>query len=170
MSSRLIFAGRWLRRRAENVAALMLVAMFVCFLLQIVFRYVLNFPLGWTHEISTLLWVWGILWGAAFVARERDEVRFDIIYTAMSRRTRAVFTVITGVALVAIFVAAMRATISYVSFMRVERSAYLGVRMDVLYSIYVVFAVAIVVRYVWLTWQALRGHPPETDLGSGSAL
>ena len=39
-----------------------------------------------------------VLWGAAFVLRERDEVRFDIIYSALAERARRVFTVITGIA------------------------------------------------------------------------
>ena len=157
-----------LRQAAEQVAALMLVVMFVCFMLQIVFRYLLNYPLGWTHEVSTLMWLWGILWGAAFVLRERDEVRFDIIYTAVGGRVRAVFTVITGLALVGLILAALPATISYVTFMRVERSAYLGVRMDLLYSIYLIFAFAVIVRYVYLTVRALRGKAVEVDLGGGA--
>src|SRR5215475_8707766 len=91
-------AMRWLRRRAENVAALLLLAMFLCFILQIVTRYVFNYPLGWTDEASLLCWIWCTLWGAAFVLRERDEVRFDIFYSSAGKRTRCVFTVITGVA------------------------------------------------------------------------
>jgi hypothetical protein len=31
---------------------------FAAFILQIVFRYLLNLPIGWTHEISVLLWLW----------------------------------------------------------------------------------------------------------------
>ena len=40
--------GSWLRRRAENVAAAMLGVMFAAFIIQIVFRYFFNFPIGWT--------------------------------------------------------------------------------------------------------------------------
>jgi hypothetical protein len=45
--------------------------------------------------------------------------------------------------------------------MKVEKTAYLKIRFDVLYVIYPVFAVAIVVRYVWLIAEALRGKAPE---------
>jgi C4-dicarboxylate transporter DctQ subunit len=161
---------RWLRRRAENVAALLLLVMFLSFMLQIVARYVFNYPLGWTDEVSVLAWVWCTLWGAAFVLRERDEVRFDVFYSAVSERTRCVFTVITGVATILLFAIALPAVIAYVTFLKVERSAYLGVRLDYLYSIYVVFAVAVIVRYAALTWAALRGRAPDTSLGGGSAI
>ncbi len=44
---------------------------------------------------------------------------------------------------------ALPATVNYVAFMKVESSSYLKIRLDILYSIYVVFAVAIIVRYLW---------------------
>jgi C4-dicarboxylate transporter, DctQ subunit len=169
-SAKLVTIGRWLRRRAENIAAVMLAAMFVCFILQIFARYVLNSPLGWTEEVSTLMWIWGVLWGAVFVLDEKDEVRFDIIYSAVRERTRRVFTVITGVALVIMYSVSLPAATSYVTFMKVERSAYLGIRLDYLYSIFLLFTVAAIVRYAWLAWRALRGRAPEVDLAGGSAL
>jgi C4-dicarboxylate transporter, DctQ subunit len=166
----LVAHARWLRRRAENVAALLLLAMFLCFILQITARYVFNYPLGWTDEASIIAWIWCTLWGAAFVLRQRDEVRFDIIYSAASEQTRRVFTVITGIAAITLFAIALPAVISYVTFLKVERSAYLGIRLDYLYSIYVVFAVAAIARYAALTWRAIRGRPPNIQIGSGSAL
>jgi C4-dicarboxylate transporter, DctQ subunit len=168
--SQAITAGRWLRRRAENISALLLVAMFLCFILQIVARYVFNRPLGWTDEVSVLCWIWCTLWGAAFVLRERDEVRFDLIYSAVSERTRRIFTIITGIAAIALFAIALPAVFSYVTFLKVERSAYLGIRLDYLYSIYLLFSLAVIVRYAALTWRAIKGKPPEIELGSGSAL
>jgi C4-dicarboxylate transporter DctQ subunit len=168
--SRATEIARWLRRRAENVAALLLLAMFLCFILQIVARYVFNYPLGWTDEASVLCWIWCTLWGAAFVLREKDEVRFDIIYSTASKKTRRVFTVITSIATVVLFAIALPAVISYVTFLKVERSAYLGIRLDYLYSIYIVFSVAVIVRYAALAWRAIRGEPPDIEIGSGSAL
>jgi TRAP-type C4-dicarboxylate transport system permease small subunit len=167
---RLVAAARWLRRRAENVSAQLLLVMFLCFMLQIVSRYVFNYPLGWTDEVSVLAWIWCTLWGAAFVLRERDEVRFDIIYSAASARARRLFTVITGIAAIALFGIALPAVVSYVLFLKVEKSAYLGIRLDYLYSIYIIFSIAVIVRYAVLTWRAIRGHAPDIELGAGSAL
>ena len=85
---RLRKAGAWLRRRAENVVAALFAVMFVAFILQIVFRYFLNFPVGWTTELTLICWLWMVLWGSAFVLRESEEIRFDLIYSAVSPRTR----------------------------------------------------------------------------------
>jgi C4-dicarboxylate transporter DctQ subunit len=162
--------ARWLRRRAENISALLLLIMFLCFIFTIVARYVFNYPLGWTEEASLIAWIWCTLWGAGFVLRERDEVRFDIFYSSMSDKTRCVFMVITGIAVVVLFSIALPATYKYVTFLKVERSAYLGVRLDYLYSIYLVFSIAVIVRHAALVWFALRGRPPEIQIGTGSAL
>jgi hypothetical protein len=42
--------------------------------------------------------------------------------------------------------------------MKVERSSYLNIRLDWMYSIYVLFVVAIILRYLWLFWEAVRGE------------
>ena len=48
--------------------------------------------------------------------------------------------------------------------MKVERSAYLHVPINWMYSIYVVFLVSCIVRYCSLVVVAIRGgKPPETD-------
>lgn len=153
--------GPWLARRAENVAAAMLAAMFLAFLLQIAFRYVLGLPIGWTHEVSVILWIWLVLWGASFVVNEREEIRFDIIYGSVGPGARRIMCVITAFALIALYLRSFPAVLDYVTFMKVERTSYLKIRFDWLFSIYIVFVIASVVRYIWLAWQALRGVAPD---------
>jgi C4-dicarboxylate transporter, DctQ subunit len=55
--------------------------------------------------------------------------------------------------------------------MKVERSSYLKIRFDWLYSIYVFFVVAVIVRYLWILSHLLRGKDPEapdsTTVSSG---
>ena len=171
MSPALHALGAWCYRRAENILAAMLAVMFAAFIIQIMFRYLINLPIGWTQELTVILWIWLVLWGAAFVIRETEEVRFDIIYATASPKARRVMCVITAVALVGLYGISLPAVVDYVSFMKVESSAYLKIRFDLLFSIYAVFAVAIIVRYVWLCWRAVWGRAPNafdpTKAGSG---
>jgi TRAP-type C4-dicarboxylate transport system permease small subunit len=163
-------AAGWLRRRAENFLAALLAVMFAAFLLQIVFRYLLNLPVGWTSELSIVTWVWGVLWGAAFVVKEREEVRFDLLHGAMSPRARRRAGVVTGIAIVALYAISLPATVDYVRFMKVERTAYLKIRFDHLFSIYVLFLVAVIVRYVWILSRLLRDQDPiGTDSTTASS-
>lgn len=160
MDPRLRSLGGWLYRRAENVLAAMLAAMFAAFILQIVFRYLLNLPIGWTNEISVVLWIWIVLWGAAFVLREEEEIRFDLIYGTVGPRVRRVMLLVSAAALVALYAISFPAVFDYVTFMKVQSTAYLKIRFDWLFSIYVVFVVCTIIRYLWLSWQALRGNAP----------
>ena len=82
------------RTGAEAVAAFMLAAMFVTFLLQIFSRYVMDQPFGWTLELCLVLWVWLVFWGNAFVVRERDHVTFDILYLMVPDRLRRVLALV----------------------------------------------------------------------------
>ena len=153
--------GAWLRRRAENVAAAMLAVMFAAFIIQIVFRYFFNFPIGWTSELTVVRWLWLVLWGAAFVLREEEEIRFDLLTGAAGRRGRIAMGVLTALALVVLYGLSLKPSFDYVTFMKVEKSSYLKVRMDWLFSIYIVFVLALIVRYLWILARLLRGKEPE---------
>ena len=78
---------------------------------------------------------------------------------------------VSAAALLALYIVSLPAVFDYVTFMKVQDTAYLEIRFDWLFSIYLFFAVAVIVRYLWLSWQALRGDAPEaadpTKAGSG---
>jgi TRAP-type C4-dicarboxylate transport system permease small subunit len=161
---KLVSAARWLQRRAENFAVALLSVMFATFIVQIFARYVLNKPVGWSEEVIITTWLWTVLWGASFVLQESDEIRFDIIYSKVSERARRIFTGISGVALIILYAVSLPGAYSYVSFMKVERSAYLRVPINWLYCVFIIFSIACICRYCWLVYCAVRGDKsPETD-------
>lgn len=148
----------WVRRRAENIVAGLLGLMFVAFIIQIIFRYFFNFPVGWSSELSVLAWLYMVLIGSAFWLKDSEEIRFDMLVTAMGPRARRVAAVLAAVAAVVLFALALPATIKYVAFMKVESMSYLKIRLDLLYSVYVLFVLAVIVRYGWAAWCGLRGQ------------
>jgi TRAP-type C4-dicarboxylate transport system permease small subunit len=154
-------AGAWLRRRAEDIAALMLAVMFGAFVIQIVFRYFFNLPTGWTSELTVVMWLWLVLWGAAFVVKESEEIRLDLLAGAAGRRTRIAMGIVVALALLVLYGFSLKPSFDYVTFMKVEKSSYLKIRMDWLFSIYLVFLVAVLARYLWILWHLVRGREPE---------
>ncbi|MEX1181177.1 MAG: TRAP transporter small permease subunit [Cucumibacter sp.] len=170
MREALTGAAAWLARRAENIAALMLATLFLSFILQIVFRYALGLPTGWSHELSVSAWLWLILFGSAFVVREQETIRLDLIYSASPASLRRAMALICAIAMVVLFTVSLPAILDYVLFMKVQRTAYLKIRFDWLFSIYIVFAVAMIVRHLWLGAQAIWGaEPPRYDGLAGSS-
>lgn len=161
MNQRLHGVVEWIRRRAENVVAGLLAVMFAAFIVQIVFRYAFNFPVGWSSELSVIAWMYMVLIGSALWLREGEEIRIDLLTSAARPRARRAAAFLTAVAAVALFALALPATIKYVAFMKVESTSYLKIRFDILYSVYVLFAVAVIVRYAWAAWAALRGEQAD---------
>ncbi|NBJ13828.1 TRAP transporter small permease [Microvirga arsenatis] len=144
-----------LRYLAELVAAILFVAMFGAFLLQVFTRYVLNDPVAWTQEFVLIAYIWIVFWCAAFLLREQEHITFDMLFLALPparRRVLAiVLTVLTGIA----FIAALPATIDYVTFMKIEKSPVIGLRFDILYSIFVIFVIAVALGALLRVWRLL---------------
>jgi TRAP-type C4-dicarboxylate transport system permease small subunit len=154
---------RTFTRFAEGVAAALLAIIFVAFILQIVLRYVFNWPVGWTTEVSLLAWLWLVLWGAAFVLKDREEIRMDFLVASVGRRARIGMGIVGAVCVIVLFAMQLPAAYDYVSFMKVEKSSYLNTRFDVLFSIFIVFSVAVIGRNLWNLVQLLRGHDPAAE-------
>jgi len=140
------------------MAAGLLAAMFLTFILQIFTRYVINHPLGWTLEACLTLWLWLVFWTAAFVLEDRDHVRFDLVQAATTRRLQRLFALVSAVAIVAGLLAALPASLDYITFYKIKRSSTLRIRLDIVFSIYGVFAVAVIVAYGLRAWAILRGR------------
>jgi C4-dicarboxylate transporter DctQ subunit len=164
MSTTLTRLGTWLQARAENLLAAMLAVMFGVFIVQIIFRYIINLPIGWTQELSVIMWVWMVLFGTAFVVRDYEEIRFDILYGTVSERLRRLMVVVCALAVVVLFSISLPAVLDYIGFMKVEKTAYLKIRFDWLYSIYGIFAVVTIIRQLWIGYQAIWGKAPDGDV------
>ena len=153
--------GTWLQARAKDIAAALLGLMFLAFIVQIFFRYVLNYPLGWTLEACLTFWLWGVFWGAAFVLEDRDHVRFDMVLAACSPPVQRVMGFCSSAAIALAFAVSMPATIDYVTFYKIKSSATLGIRLDLVFSIYVLFALSMVTQHTLRCWRLLRGRSPD---------
>lgn len=151
----------WIRRRAENIVAAMLAIMFVAFIIQIASRYFFNFPIGWSSELSVVAWLYMVLIGSALWLKESEEIRFDLVSGSLGPRGRRVIGIIVAAVGLVLFAMSFPATWKYVTFMKVESSSYLKIRLDLLYSVYLLFAAAIIVRYAWDVWRMMRGEAPE---------
>lgn len=139
----------------------MLAVMFAAFIVQVVCRYLLNLPSGGASELTIIMWLWLVLWGAAFVLREDEEIRFDFLISMVSIRARRVMKIIACLVLLFLYAYSLPAAWDFVTFMKIQETSYLDLRYDYVYSIYIAFAVATLVRYAWLLWQAVRGTDTE---------
>ena len=148
-----------LRHLTEAVAAAMLAALFLVFLVQIGARYVLNVPMGWTVEVCLTLWLWLVFWGGGFCLRPADHIRFDVLYLSVSRPTQRLFGGLAALLIIAAFAISFLPTLDYVSFYKIKRSGTLGIRLHYVFSIYLLFMVVVMARYGGVLYRFLKGEP-----------
>lgn len=161
---------KWFTRGVEFIAAAMLAAMFLTFLIQIFSRYVLLQPFGWTLELCLILWVWIVFFGCAFMVREKDHVTFDIFYLAAPRRIRQILALAAAGAIVIGMALALLPTWDYIDWMKIRKTTtvenpFTGnkIPMRTIFSIYAIFMVALIVRYAWRFFDVLKNGPPDED-------
>mgnify|MGYP003656675035 FL=1 len=114
--------------------------------------------MGWASELTLVMWLWLVLWGAGLVLPEREEIRFDVIWGAAGPKARRWMQGIAATALLILYGASLPAAWDFVSFMKIQKTAYLRIRYDHLFMVFMIFAVAVLLRYVWLLIQVLRGR------------
>jgi TRAP-type C4-dicarboxylate transport system permease small subunit len=153
--------ARLARGGADGVAAAMLAAMFAVFILQIAARYLFNLPIGWTVEVCLTLWLWLVLWGAGMCLADSDHVKFDLLYQMAGRRLRRVMAGVAAAAVIAGIAAALPASWDYVDFYRIKKSATLRIPLNLVFSIYILFCVALILRYAWGLWRILARDDPD---------
>jgi TRAP-type C4-dicarboxylate transport system permease small subunit len=146
-----------LGQTAEVILALILGSLFVTFLIQIAVRDLLNLPLGWTSEYVAVAWLWGILFGYAFVVREAEVIRLDILYTALPRGPRRGLDIATSLICAGIFAWTLPKVWGFVSFMAIEKTAFMHIPFNWVFAIYIPFAVSVILRCLITAWQAATG-------------
>ncbi|WP_420332063.1 TRAP transporter small permease subunit [Roseibium sp.] len=170
-----------LKHTAEAIAAAMMAIMFLTFVLQIFIRYSARLEwlpeylpfleptrFGWTLELCLVLWLWLVFWGNAFVVRDSDHVRFDILYSRVHRRTRRIFVIVFGLCIAIGLAISIEPTWAKFYILRLKKTATLSnlvgdwIRMRDLYVVYMLFLVAVSARYFWTVWKAFRYGVPDT--------
>lgn len=123
--------------------------MFLSFLLTIFYRYVLNTPLTWPHEMQVLSFLWTAVLGATYARRHRVHVKFTLIYEHSSPKMQ-VLTRIVGNGLIAlVFLISLYPSFDYVQFMAFQRTTVLRIPFNIAYFPYVAFLVLIISHCIY---------------------
>ena len=172
------FAKR-LTRGCEFIAAMILAAIFIIFLLQIFARYTSKIawlmpieqlsnwmltvePIGWTINLISLLWVWLIFFGCSFVVRERDHVTFDILYLALPDHLRRIAIIIISLIMIFALLWSFLPTWDSIFGSRLMdlkkiqtlRMPITGDKIPIkwLFASYITLMIVVILRYAWICY------------------
>jgi TRAP-type C4-dicarboxylate transport system permease small subunit len=154
----------WPKKAADLIGGTLFLTLFIVFVIQVTARFGFNRPMAWTDEAAVILYVWVILWSAAFVVPEREHVAFDLIWNSVNLPTRKVMRVAGNLLIGGVALYGIPATWDYVHFMKRESSPVLGISFMLVFLPFVLLLVALVVRSVWAIWNAFRGVGLEAEL------
>ena len=128
-------------------------------------------PAGWTLELIGILWVWLIFFSCAFVVRESDHVKFDILYLAMPLRIRKIMAIISAFSIVIGMIYIYLPTWDYIDWMKIRKTStvknpFTGAKIPMrdVFSIYAIFMIAVGARYAWMIRNIFKNGPPKTEL------
>ncbi len=155
---------RWLKTTANVIGGGLFLTLFIVFIVQITARFGFNRPLPWTDEAAVILYVWVILWAAAFIVPEREHVVFDLVWNTVSQRTRQVMKIVGNLLIGGLALIGLPATWDYVRFMSREGSPVLGISFMWVFMPFVLLLTALVVRSALNIWRALQGRGLEAEL------
>ncbi len=144
-----------------NGAGLTLFAgLFLVFLIQIAARFLFQLPLSWTDELAVVLYLWVILWAAAFMVSEREHVAFDLLTNLLPPQGQAVVQALGSVTVGILAAWALPATWDYVHFMQREGTPVMGLPFMGVFLPFVFLFITLVWRglcAVWRLTNLLRG-------------
>ena len=155
---------QWPKKAADLIGGTLFLTLFIVFVIQVTARFGFNRPMAWTDEAAVILYVWVILWSAAFVVPEREHVAFDLIWNSVNLRTRKVMRVAGNLLIGGVALYGIPATWDYVHFMKRESSPVLGISFMLVFLPFVLLLVALVVRSAWAIWDAYKGVGLEAEL------
>ena len=155
---------RWIKGAANLVGGSLFLALFAVFVLQVTARFAFNKPMAWTDEAAVILYIWVILWAAAFVVPEREHVMFDLVWNSVGRRTRLVMRVAGNLLVGGLAAVAIPGTWDYVRFMAREGTPVLNLPFMWVFLPFVFLMVALTLRCAWAIWQAMHGIGLDAEL------
>lgn len=135
-----------LRNMANWVSGTLFVLVFAIFNYKIISRYLAHDEPAWSDEVSVILFVWIIFWANAFLVRDREQITFDLAYRPMPDRIKRTMAIARVVLIGGIFLWALPGSLDYLAFLWRERTPVLNLRLDLIYSCFGLFMIAVVVR------------------------
>ena len=146
---------------AEILVASMLALMFFTFIIQIISRYFFT-PIGWTVELITVLWIWVIFLGNAFVVRGKDHVTFDILYLIAPNKIQRTMAFISALVVGAVFLWSFLPTVDYMGFLSIKKTPLMKIPFNWFFVCYVVFVLMAIVHSILKINAAVRNKLPES--------
>lgn len=137
------------------------VVMFISFVLQVFFRYVVRSPLTWTYELCTISFLWAGLLGALNALRHDEHVVFGLVYDALGKKGKAISDIIGGVLCIAVLLMLISPTCKYLAQQSSRYPSVIKIPFSVIFAPFLIMILGSIGRFAARIYQAIQclRHP-----------
>jgi TRAP-type C4-dicarboxylate transport system permease small subunit len=139
--------------------------LFLVFLDNVLFRYVLRDPQNWTFELSTTTFVVMGLLGICTAYRQEDHVVFDLIYNKFSPKNQNILRMISALFVIGIMGAAIPPSLLYLAKLP-SMSSILRIPDRLIFLTFPIFMISTVSRSAYRLVLDIRAFRAKTYVQS----
>ncbi|WP_320129431.1 TRAP transporter small permease [uncultured Sphaerochaeta sp.] len=155
-------------------------AMFITFILQVFFRYVMNHPLLWTQDVIVIGFCWTVIFGACYTMRQHSHVQFTMLYELYNPKVAAAARMVGNLLIVGTFAVMLVPSIQYSFFLGFQMTPVLRVSYTYIFLPFCYFLCSIIgytIPSILEDWKVLSGkladsvdHLKKMDVEEGQLV
>jgi TRAP-type C4-dicarboxylate transport system permease small subunit len=139
--------------------------LFLTFILQVFFRYVLNSPLTWTQDAIVIGFCWTVILGACYTMRKKGHVQFTMLYEAYSPKVAAWARLAGNLLIIVTFILMVIPSFRYAFFLGFQKTPVLRVSYTWIFLPFTYFLLSVIgytIAPVIEDWKVIRGILPDS--------
>jgi TRAP-type transport system small permease protein len=157
----------WISQKLNGVVkyatAFLLAAMTILVFLQVVFRYLLDYPLAWSEETASFSFVWMSLLGASVALRHGDHPSLDVLFRFFPVPVKKWVQILIHLAIIFVLTVLLIYGFKLALMMKAQVTAALHYSVAYVYAVLPVSALIMLVHTVALTVKTYMKGPEEND-------
>lgn len=114
--------------------ALMLGVMSILIILQVISRFVINFPLTWSEELSRYLMIYIVFLGAGLAMRHNNLISIELLPESLSGNKRKVVIILVMIISIIFFAILFKQGIDMLGMVKMQSSPGLQLSMSIPYA------------------------------------
>lgn len=128
----------------EYVPVVCFAVLFVSFLAQVFWRYVLHNPIGWTSELIVVMFVWMVLFGSLYSSRTNSHIRFTMITDTLPPKMALCFELAGNLLVALLFLLSFIPSWKYINFMAIQKTSVLHIPMPIVFAPYIIMLAGVI--------------------------
>ncbi len=146
------------------IPMLALLCLFIVFLVQVFFRYILNNPQAWTMEASLICFVWLVMFGASYALRKKSHVTFKLVYDKLPHTQKHILSIAGNLVLIVAFAILIKPSYDFIKFMDFQSTYIFKIKFSLVYAPILYFMLATIVYQAIELYESILSIRKKEDV------